>query len=387
VTSFPIASEVAAGVVTGGWLLGWVLAGPRHDLPRLADLPPAPRDGAGGGPVGSRSVSVVVPARNEADRLPRLLAGLAAATPPPDEVIVVDDESTDATAELARAGGARVVASSPAAGWTGKAQACQRGADAAHGDVLVFLDADVEPAADVVARLAGAARTQDGLVSAHPRHRIERPYERLSAGIGLVALLGAGTGELPTGHRRRRWWRAPFAFGPALAIPAATYREIGGHAAVRGSVVDDVALARQADAHGVPVASYLGDQDLQYRMYPGGLGQLIEGWTKNIAAGGSATPNVRLAAVVLWVTAALQAGLIGPWWVGAAAYGLFALQFHRLTGRIGRFGRSGRSGALTAVAYPLLLGAFVLLFARSLALTLVPKRVRWRGRTVEVAAR
>lgn len=371
---------LATGVVLAGWLLGWAVAGRRHELP------PAPAgSGPGAGDGGTVSISVVVPARDEAEHLPRLLAGLGEAVPAPDEVIVVDDGSADATAAVARAAGAQVVDSAPPPGWTGKAQACQRGADVARGDVLVFLDADVEPGGNVVTRLAGAAARHGGLVSAHPRHRIERPYELLSAGIGLVALLGAGTGATPA----RRWWRRPFAFGPALAVPAGVYREIGGHAAVRSSIVDDVALARVADDHGVPVVALLGGPDLRYRMYPGGPGQLIEGWTKNIAAGGGATPPVRLAAVVLWVAAALQAALAaagaldlaGPWWVGLAAYGLFAVQFHVLARRIGSF------GVVTAAVYPLLLGAFVLLFAWSLVLALGPGRVRWRGRTIDVRAR
>src|SRR5690606_25074133 len=101
-------------------------------------------------------VSVVVPARDEAERLPRLLAALVAARPRPHEVIVVDDGSADGTCEVAAAAGATVIRVERPAGWTGKAYACQRGADAAQGDVLVFLDADVEPAPDGIASLSAA---------------------------------------------------------------------------------------------------------------------------------------------------------------------------------------------------------------------------------------
>ena len=358
---------VAAWSLIAGWALGWVLVGRRHRLPR-AHLPPGIR------------VSVVVPARDEARRLPRLLDGLAASTPPPGEVIVADDGSADGTAAVARARGATVVATEPPAGWTGKAYACQRGADAAEGDVLVFLDADVEPAASAVADLAAAALRTGGIVSAHPVHRVERAYERLSAGVGLVALLGAGTGGPPA----HRWWRRPFAFGPALAVPSDVYHRIGGHAAVRAAIVDDLALAARADAQGVPVAAFLGRPDLRYRMYPGGVRQLVEGWTKNLATGGMATPPLRLAAVAAWVTAALQAalGLVGTagggGLFGLAAYLLFAGQFHLLSRRIGRF------GAVAALAYPVLVLAFVTLFAWSAVLTIGPGRVRWRGRVVEL---
>lgn len=361
-------STTTAAVLAAGWLLGWLLAGRRHELP------------AARVPAGVR-VSVIVPARDEAGRLPRLLGALARA-PGPDELLVVDDGSTDATAAVARAHGATVLAAAPPAGWSGKAHACWTGAQAARGDVLVFLDADVEPAPGGVAALAAAAATSGGLVSAHPVHRIERPYELLSAGVGVVALLGAGTGGPPA----QGWWRRPLAFGPALAIPAAAYRRIGGHAAGRGAIADDIALAAAAERAGVPRRALLAGPLLAYRMYPEGPAQLLEGWTKNLATGGAATPPVRLAAVVVWVTATLQAGLtlaaaaagqaaVVP---AVAAYLLFAVQFHVLARRIGRFGPAA------GILFPVMMAAFVALFAWSAAITHGRRRVRWRGRALDV---
>jgi 4,4'-diaponeurosporenoate glycosyltransferase len=367
-----VIGPATAGVLIAGWLLGWVLAGRRRTL--AAAAPP-------GG-----SVSVVVPARDEADRLPALLRRLAGERH--REVLVVDDGSTDATAAVARRGGAMVIAAARPPGWSGKAAACWAGARAARGEVLVFLDADVEPAPGAVAALAAAASATGGLVSAHPVHRAGRGYERLSAGPGLVALLGAGTGDRP----RLRWWRAPMAFGPALAVPAAAYHRMGGHRAGRAAGADDLALAAAADRAGVPVRSVLGGPLLAYRMYPGGPGQLVEGWTKNLATGGAATPPLRLAAVALWVTAMLLAALglagaglahgragvgAGPAAAAGGAYLLFAAQFHLLARRIGRFGWAG-------ALFPLPVLAFVALFARSAALTFGRGRVRWRGRVLDL---
>lgn len=373
-------SAATATLLVIGWGLGWLLAGRRRALPD-------------GRPSAGVRVSVVVPARDEASRLPTLLAALAAATPPPHEVVVVDDGSRDGTAAVARAGGATVIPA-PAAppGANGKALACQRGAEAAEGDVLVFLDADVEPTPPFVAALAAAALERAGVVSAHPIHRVERPYERLSAGPAVVALLGAGTGGPP----RRRWWRRPFAFGPALAVPAGEYRRLGGHAAVTGAVTDDVALAAAADRQGVAVTGLLAGSMATYRMYPGGLPGLVEGWTKNLALGGAAAPVLRTSAVAVWVTAALRSGLdlaaaaaaAGPvgggggWGRGlalpAVVYLLFAVQFHVVARRIGRF------GPVTSALFPVVLAAFVALFAWSAALVYGRRQVRWRGRTIDV---
>jgi GT2 family glycosyltransferase len=96
-------------------------------------------------------LSVIVPVHNGGEDLQRCLQGLAASTRPPDEVIVVDDGSTDDSAAHAAALAARVVATT--AGPRGPAYARNRGAEAATGDVLVFVDADVVVHADTLARI------------------------------------------------------------------------------------------------------------------------------------------------------------------------------------------------------------------------------------------
>ena len=96
-------------------------------------------------------LSVVVPVHNGGDDLRRCLQGLAASTRPADEVIVVDDGSTDGSAAEAAALGARVVTT--AAGPRGPAFARNRGAEAASGDVLIFIDTDVVVHADTLARM------------------------------------------------------------------------------------------------------------------------------------------------------------------------------------------------------------------------------------------
>lgn len=358
-------SVYTVALLASGFALGWLLAGRRHWLRPVPGL--------------SLRVSVIVPARDEAERLPRLLAALAHADPPPHEVLVVDDGSSDGTGDLARRAGATVLRVDPPAGWTGKAWACQQGAEAATGEVLVFLDADTEPAPGLVSAIATTAAARDALVSAQPRHRVERAYERWSAGPALVALLGAGTG----GPTHRRWWRRAVAFGPALAVPASTYHRLGGHGAVRGGIAEDLALAATADRHGVPVHSYLGGDLIAYRMYPEGFGRLAEGWGKNLATGASGTPPLRLTATVVWVAAGLQAALslltardVSALMWGLGAYALFAVQAGVLLHRVGRFGWA------TAAGYVVPLAGFVVLFLRSTLVTLRGGAVWWRGRRV-----
>src|SRR5688500_9787763 len=87
------------------------------------------------------SLSVVIPVRNGGDTLLECLEALTASTRRPDEVIVVDDASTDASGQIARRFGAQVLEFQDRP--HGPASARNRGAAAAWGDILVFIDADI----------------------------------------------------------------------------------------------------------------------------------------------------------------------------------------------------------------------------------------------------
>ncbi len=94
-------------------------------------------------------LSIILPAKNEAEGLKRTLPGLRAAYPDA-EIIVVNDGSTDATAEIAAGLGATVVGSPYS---MGNGAAIKRGTRAAHGAVLVFMDADGQHSAEHIGQL------------------------------------------------------------------------------------------------------------------------------------------------------------------------------------------------------------------------------------------
>jgi 4,4'-diaponeurosporenoate glycosyltransferase len=358
-----------------GWLVGLLLWGRPNRLGE--DLDAHDLEVAAGG-----RTTVVIPARNEAEVLPLLLADLEADPDPNRRVVVVDDHSEDDTGVIARRfAGVDVIDAPPLpTGWTGKSWACHVGVhhlDHRDDDVVVFLDADVRVRPGAVAEVVAQVRRDGGVVSVQPFHATERPYEQLSLFPGIISLLGTGAG----------WTARPPSgvFGPVLATTVADYRAVGGHAAVQDAIAEDVALGLRYRKADLPVAIRLGGDRVRFRMYPEGLRQLAEGWTKNMATGAGAVPLYRSLGAFWWIAAAGSAAMSLPWipgnsmvtaTTGVVLYGLFVAQVWGL-GRV-----TGRFGLLTALAYPLLLMVFVTLFVWSTWRLRVRRSVRWRGRTV-----
>src|SRR5688572_14084524 len=137
-------------------LLFWRARGSRH-LDAESDHPPVP----------APLVTIVIPARDEAHNIARCLRSAMANHYPALEIIVVDDHSTDGTGDFARvtAGNdsrVRIIVPPPLPnGWFGKSWACTSGANAARGELLLFIDADTTLASDLVVRLVNAQRTRD----------------------------------------------------------------------------------------------------------------------------------------------------------------------------------------------------------------------------------
>lgn len=311
----------------------------------------------------SGRVSVIVPARDEAENLPLLLESLAAQCSAPYEVIVVDDGSTDGTGEIARRAGAVVVTSKPLPeGWRGKPWACHQGAAAAGGDLLCFVDADTRFAVpDGLSRLQGA--WPGGAFSVCPWHAVERRYEHLSLFFNLNMVFGT----VPDGL-----------FGPLLLIDRASYRKCGGHETVRDKVLENFRLAAHCRALGMPVRSANGRGMVWFRMYPFGLTSLIEGWTKGFASGAGNTPGGVMALIIAWFTGLVLVpiGLVadGFAWPWVILYLATSIQVGVLARMIGSF------RWWFAPLFPLALFFFFLLFARSSRRS--GRTVTWKGREI-----
>ena len=350
------------------WLLGWILA---LNLPILPACTPLQR----------RTVSVLIPARNEAATLPHLLAALSRQILRPDEVIVVNDHSSDCTAAIAsQAADAlplKVIQPPPLPeGWCGKTWALHHGVQASQGEVLVFLDADTEPAPPFLQRLLAQHELRGGLLSVQPYHRTEKPYEQLSLLFNLVGLMAVPLGPV-----------CGVAFGPAMVSTRADYVRAGGHAAVAGKVVEDWFLAHCYEQAGLPVSAWLGGESIAYRMYPGGLADMVAGFDKNFATAAGEVRWPWMLAVLLWLSGlfwaawCLPASLLGWPLVGDPAplanlvpYTAFALQLLVITRPVGRF-------RWISLLFPLPVLFFLGVFLLAI-LNLERGQVVWKGRRV-----
>jgi len=335
-------------------------------------------------------VSLLVPARNEAPNIGACVRSLLAQAYPHLEIIVLDDRSEDHTRailerERARDGRLAVLAGEePPPGWTGKNWACHQLSLAARGEVLLFADADtvfLEP--DAVARIAVALRTtRADLLSGLPRQVLGSLGETLLVPLFYWAFfsftpLAAGL----------RWRRAPLAraIGQVMAFRRGAYDAVGGHAAVRGSVVDDLDLARRIARAGLACRILDATDIVTCRMYRSGR-EAVAGFGKNLFAafGYAILPYAFvwgwLAFVHLEPIAMLALHAAMPTRVPAEPALLAASITLSLVTWLFTYARL-RLPAWPALLYPLTFVAFLAVAVRSFV-DGVRRRTTWKGRAV-----
>ena len=265
-------------------------------------------------------VSVLIPARNEAESLASCLASVA--DQDVAEVIVLDDESSDGTRAICRGFDVQVVAGRPLPpGWLGKPWACAQLAAAADpsSDLLVFLDADVRLEPNAIALACGLLGEFD-LVSPHPRQVAVTAAERLVQPLlewSILTFL-----PLRLAERSPRPSLAA-ANGQFLVVRRAAYERAGGHA--RTAVLDDLALLRAIKRTGGRGVVVDGSSLASCRMYAG-WPELRDGYAKS-----------------LWSAFGSPAGAAGVLAVLGVAYVLPPLAMLRGS-------RAGAVGYLAAVA-------------------------------------
>jgi 4,4'-diaponeurosporenoate glycosyltransferase len=353
------------------WLLGfsflWRIQ--RINTPALPAVPAAP-------------VSIIIPARNEQDNLKRLLGSLQGQLRTDDEVVVVDDHSLDATAKVARQYGARVISSAELpAGWVGKTWACWQGVQNARGEFLIFLDADtfLEPAG--LTRILASFSEEGHFLSIQPYHKMRKPYEQLSAYFNVIALAGSNAFTVLGSRVKPRG-----GFGPCLACRKNHYFQVGGHRAVRGQILENLALGHEIRKAGLEIRCFGGKGVLSFRMYPQGFKSLLEGFIKGFALGSRAISPASLILISAWVTGGmgvtrhLLQAFIAQDPAGVAPWLLLDLMY---AGQLcGMLFRIGNFSWFTGLFFQIPLLFFIVLFAVSSLKTFFFKKVTWKGREI-----
>lgn len=354
-----------------GWCMGWVLFWKSPYIKKNQAIGP------------DVYLSIIIPARNESQNLSRLLKSLHNQTFPPYEILVIDDHSTDTTAEIAKHYTSHVhsITQLPN-GWLGKPHACWMGAKKATGDFFLFLDADTWFTNDGLEKLIALFLQEElDAMTVQPYHAIHRVYEHMSLFFNLVIPASLGIG-LPRGALKVP---AKGGFGPCFLCTRAAYFEIGGHRAAAQHILEHFELSNQFSLHKKKIRHVLGKDTLLFRMYPEGLRQLINGWSKSFISGAAQTSFLPFVGVLLWLSGcyafifslgkqSLHAPLHLILWVGW--YIAYGIQIGLLSQRVGQF----RWGSALLFPIPLLFYLFV--FVRAWFLKLLKQPVHWKGRTV-----
>jgi chlorobactene glucosyltransferase len=334
------------------------------------------------------SVSILLPARNEEANIGACLRSLLAQDYPSLEVLVLDDGSTDDTARII-AGMAseerlRVIKSEPLPeGWLGKNWACHQLAAAATGELLLFTDADTRhtPGALRLA-VAGLQAERSDLLTLLVHQETVTWAEKLV--IPVLPFCIMSFFPLPLVF----WLPWPIlsvANGQFMLFCRSAYDRIGGHAAVRREVVDDLALARRAKALGLRVRIGNGIDQASCRMYRTPQA-VFDGLGKNLFG---VFDHAIIPYVVIWVWLGMV--FLEPWLVvGLKAAGVLpsalslvpalkAIALAALLWLICLY--YFRFPLRLAFVYPFILAATIAIAVRSLALTLLG-RSTWKERTV-----
>ena len=232
-------------------------------------------------------LTVIVPARNEEDCLRACLVSLTAQSEDifllgqDWELIVVDDGSTDQTRAIAQSFPGVTVLDplKLEKGWTGKNNACWTAAQRARGRWLLFTDADtIHEPGNLRRAMHEAEKHLAGVLSYSPRQLVSGPAQRALMPLVFCELALAFPPEKVSNPASR----LAAANGQFLLVSRDAYDKVGGHAAVKAEILEDVQIAFLAKRRKLGLRFRYAADALSTRMYRT-TGAMIEGWTKNLA--------------------------------------------------------------------------------------------------------
>ena len=340
-------------------------------------------------------ISVLVPARNEIRNIEACIYSLLAQDYPAFEVIILDDHSSDGTLQVLRQiekmdQRVRVLDGKPLPDeWIGKHWACHQLYLASSGELLLFTDADTfhEPSM-LRDSLAALQAEKADLLTAFPREETLTWGEQL-----IVPVISFGIFSfLPISLvRYLRWPSLSVTIGQFMLFRRSAFETVGGYAAIRGHLVDDVSLGRNIIEQGFQWRLMDGTQHVTCRMYHN-LQEVVDGFSKNVfaffdyrilpffiilAVVGFAFIEPPLALITRWLGVPISAFPPGLATIAVIeSYLLWQIAYQRF-----------KFPAYMVFLYPISLGVFILIAIRSFVLT-ITGNATWKDRDLErVAAR
>jgi len=345
-------------------------------------------------PADPPRVTVLIPAKDEGDRVRVCLESVLAQDYPNFGVVTINDRSTDDTGRIldeiaANSGGKvrslHIPSNGLPGGWLGKCHALHVGTKEAMGEWLLFVDSDVRLAPDALSTTLALALARDydatSLMTTLECHTfLERLVLPMTAGAWSIMNAVSFTND-------DNYRATAYANGQFFLIRRSAYDAAGGHEAVRDQITEDVELARGMKQRGARLRLFLGSQFASTRMHAT-LGQMLRGWGRIYSGTSRRRPWRILAAaafvavcglsayvalawaVAFWLARGLP--LAWPWLVAVVAH--LVLMTATLARIYTDSGNSRRSALLFPISGTLMLAIFA--FAIRWCIT---GRIEWRG--------
>ena len=326
------------------------------------------------------SISVIVPARDEAVAIEEALRRMLSLNYPDFEVIAINDRSTDGTGEImdrvASEVGSRLqvvhITELPA-GWLGKNHALSLAASRARGEFLLFTDGDVMFDPQVLRR--SMTLVQDRSLD----HLILLP-ETLTSTFFETALINFFCMMLMASTRfplvRWKWFKQAYlGVGAFNLLRRTAFDTIGGFRTLQLEVADDLMLGRLVKEHGLNQDVYGGQQNLSVRWQSGGVWSIVRGLEKNAFSGTQYSVLRTLAAVAVLCT--LFVGPIVALLCGHVTLPMLMLSVGTLLLSVGTAWTVGYP-VMVGMFYPWAVIVFCFIMLRSMVMTVRQGGVRWR---------
>ncbi len=323
------------------------------------------------------TISVIIPARNEAHRIQACLAAIVGA-PGVHEVVVVDDESTDETANIAIRLGATVLHGKPLPnGWVGKAWALHQGVQAATGEWIVTLDADAVAHPQLVQAVVQRAR-RDGLRFVSVGARFDCPSKGAQwLHPAMLTTLVYRYG--PSGYEGKVGTNTQLANGQCMAFLGSDAVEHDVFTGVRGETIEDVALVRMVAARGWRVAMLDGSELLTVRMFET-FADTWNGWGRSLSL--ASVDNV---GKVFGYSIGLALAQVAPLWMLVLGFST-PVSLALLLVRVGTLFGMRRAYVQRDIWYwlsPLADTVALVAIFRGLIRQVFGSKATWRGRTYQ----